>query len=96
MISKMSPNTKKLFDYASVLLALYFGAIGLNMILFIFLNNEEHVVFKIVDAARFNTEIGLIIFYLRNIPLRKNEHLQYSKALTLMFFWPLLLAKLQK
>lgn len=93
----MSPTTRKLFDYAAVLLILYLGAIGLKTILYMIVRDEAHPLVGLVDVLRLNTEIGLIIFYIRNVPVR-DEHqiMQYKKALTLMFFWPFVISSLKK
>lgn len=97
MTNNMSPTTKKLLDYAAILLVLYLGAIGLKTIIYMIVNDEAHPLVGLVDVLRFNTEIGLVLFYIRNIPVRNAANvLQYKKALTLMFFWPFVILNLKK
>ena len=90
----MTPTLKKILDYIVVLVCLYFIAVGLKTLMYVIVDDIQHPLVSVVDLLRFNTEIGLVIFYIKNISLREKEHISVYKSLVLMCFWPLILNKI--
>lgn len=93
----MNKEMKRYVDYLLVLVNILVLFLVLKSVLNVYWFEVEHLVMNILDALRFYLEIGLLVFYFKNVSLRdSNNKRPFFKILCILFFWVLFYRDLQK